>query len=252
MISERAFAKSFPWFWHELVPLLTPRFIGLFNEAYEQRLFDNRGKTLTSVPMALGIRAAIVAEFAFRGAQILHDAMLDPSTFLENPAIWQEAAVRAFEVIQRYEGTKPVSLDPLSQTEMSQGSALVLQYAALYSAFSSFDPIQFCPRFSGAGFLDAAEGDLGIGGTLIEVKTTTRKVSGKDLRQLITYLALDANANRLRWSRIGVFNPRRATLHVADVDALLLRLSGGKPRVDVLGELIAYVESSDLVADQGF
>ena len=202
--------------------------------------------------MVVGTRADIVAEFAFRGAQMLRVATLDPSTFLEDPAIWREAAVRAFEVIQRYEGIKPATLEPLSPTEMSEGSALVMQYAALYNAFSSFDQIEFCPRFPGAGFLNAAEGDLGIGRTLIEVKTTTRKVSGKDLRQLITYLALDANANNLRWSRIGVFNPRRATLHIADVDALLLRLSGGKPRVDVLADLIAYVESSDLVADQGF
>lgn len=252
MISERAFAKSFASFWQELVPLLTPRFVGLFNEAYERALVDETGTPLRAVPIEPGTRADIVAEFAFWGARLLHDGGMAPGGLLDDPAIVQEASRRAFEVVQQYEGAKPDVVRPLLHTELREGQALAKNYASLYRACDPIGHIDFGPRFQGCGFLNAAEGDLGIDGTLVEVKTTTRKVGGKDLRQLITYLALDAGAGRHRWTHISVFNPRRGTFHRAEADALLLRVSGGKPRVDVLCELVEFVQATELVNDRTF
>jgi hypothetical protein len=252
MISERAFAKSFASFWQELVPLLTPRFVGLFNEAYEKVLVDENGVALTDVPIAPDTRPDIVAEFAFRGAQLLQDSGRDLQTLLDDPATVTEASRRAFDVIQQYEGAKPDVIRPLLPSELQEGLMLAKNYAALYRACQPTARIEFCPRFQGCGFLNVAEGDLSIDDMLIEVKTTTRKVAGKDLRQLITYLALDTGAGHQRWSHIAVFNPRRGTLHRAEVDALLLRLSGGRPRVDVLAELVDFVQATELVIDHSF
>lgn len=252
MISERAFAKSFASFWQELVPLLTPRFVGLFNEAYKKTLVDETGRELHGVPIEPSTRADIVAEFAFWGARMMQESGRAPDGLLDDPAMVQEVSQRAFEVVRQYEGVKPDVVGPLHPTELRQGLALVKNYASLYRACQPTTRIEFGPRFQGCGFLNAAEGDLGIDGTLVEVKTTTRKVAGKDLRQLITYLALDAGAGRQRWSHVAVFNPRRGTLHRADVDALLLRISGGKPRVDVLGELVEFVQATELVNDWAF
>jgi hypothetical protein len=252
VISERAFAKSFASFWQELVPLLTPRFVGLFNEAYAKDLVDEAGTPLHAVPIEPGTRADIVAEFAFWGARLSHDIGRSPDGLLDDPATVKEASRRAFEVVQQYEGVKPDVIAPLLPTELHQGLALAKNYASLYRARQPTTRIEFSPRFQGCGFLNAAEGDLGIDKILVEIKTTTRKVAGKDLRQLITYLALDAGAGRQRWSHVAVFNPRRGTLHCSEVDALLLRISGGKPRVDVLGELVEFVQATELVNDRTF
>ncbi|KQW02807.1 hypothetical protein [Rhizobacter sp. Root1221] len=252
MISERAFAKSFASFWQELVPLLTPRFVGLFNEAYEQALVDEAGIPLQAVPIGPGTRTDIVAEFAFWGARLLHDRGMAAGGLLDDSAIVQEASRRAFEVVQKYEGVKPDVVRPLSASELREGQALARNYASLYRACDPNAHIDFGPRFQGCGFLNAAEGDLGIDGTLVEVKTTTRKVAGKDLRQLITYLALDAAAGHHRWTYVSIFNPRRGTCHRAEAYALLLRISGGKPRVDVLGELIEFVQATEFVNNQTF
>ncbi|WP_155633275.1 hypothetical protein [Burkholderia stagnalis] len=252
MISERVFAKSFNSFWQELIPLLTPRFVGLFNEAYRKDLVDKSGDLLRSIPIEAGTRADMVAEFAFWSARLLHGSGLAAESLLDQHEIVQKASRMAFEVVQKYEGVKPDVLEPLSPSELRQGVALTRNYASLYRACLPGNPIEFSPRFQGCGFLNAAQGDLGIGTTLVEIKTTTRKVSGKDLRQLITYLALDAGAGRQRWSHVAVFNPRRGTFHCAEVDALLLRISGGKPRVDVLGEIVEFVQATELVNDRMF
>ena len=69
-------------------------------------------------------------------------------------------------------------------------------------------------------------------------------------------MALDAASARPqsapRWSHIALFNPRRGSLHRAEVDALLLLLSGGKPRADVFAELIAFAESNEPAMEQRF
>ncbi len=252
MISERAFARSFTSFWQELVPLLTPRFVSLFNEAYAKALVDEGGSLLEVMPIERGIRADIVAEFAFWGARLSHEGGGTPGSLRDDPAIIQEASRRALEAVQRYEGVEPDVIHPLLPTELREGLALAENYTSLYRALQPISRIEFSPRFQGCGFLNAAEGDLGIDGTLVEVKTTTRKVAGKDLRQLVTYLALDAGAGSQRWSHVSVFNPRRGTFHRADVDALLFRISGGKPRVDVLSELVEFVQTTELVNDRPF
>lgn len=252
MISERAFAKSFSSFWQELVPLLTPRFVGLFNEAYRVGLVDEIGAPLETVPVESGIRADVVAEFAFWGARMLHEIGREADSLLSDPEVVQEASRMALEVVQKYEGEKPDVIGPLTPNELRQGQEIARNYASLYRACRPMARIEFCPPFQGCGFLNAAVGDIGIDGTLVEVKTTTRRVTGNDLRQLITYLALDAGSGCQRWSYVAIFNPRRGTFHRAEVDALLLRLSGGKPRVDVLGELVEFVQETSLVNDRAF
>ncbi|HIE4194478.1 MULTISPECIES: hypothetical protein [Burkholderia] len=232
--------------------MLTPRFVGLFNEAYRKELVDKSGDPLRAIPIVPGIRADMVAEFAFWAARLLHDSGRHADDLLDQAEIVQEASRMAFEVVQKYEGAKPDPIEPLTPPELSQGVALASNYASLYRACLPADDVEFSPRFEGCGFLNAAEGDLGINGTLVEIKTTTRNVSGKDLRQLITYLALDAGAGRQRWSHVAVFNPRRGTFHRAEIDALLLRLSGGKPRVDVLGDVVEFVQTTEFVNDRAF
>lgn len=252
MISERAFAKSFPSFWQELAPLLTPRFVGLFNEAYAKELLDDSGAPAAGVPIGPGTRADVVAEFAFWAARLCHEADVPLDQLPAHAALVQEASRRALEVVQRYEGAKPAALDPLRPDELTEGYSLTLSYASLYRALLPIAKVEFAPQFLGCGFLNAADGDIGVDGTLVEVKTTTRKVAGKDLRQLITYLALDVGAGRQRWTHIGIFNPRRGTFHRAEVDALLLRVSGGKPRIDVLGDIVEFVQATEAFKDRKF
>jgi hypothetical protein len=129
----------------------------------------------------------------------------------DEKALVATAGNEACELIQRYEGGQPAEVLPLSETERSEGLRLCARYDALYSVFPKGPALEFCPTFPGAGFLNSSEGDIGIGKSLIEVKTTTRKPAGMDIRQLMVYAALDANAGKKRWSDIGIFNPRRGT-----------------------------------------
>jgi hypothetical protein len=251
MISERTFAQSFDAFWHELLPLLTPRFMALFNEAYESILKDDAGRDFTVLPVRVE-RADIVAEFGFRAACIANLHKITVQNVFADTKLAASAESQALDLICRYEGSKPDEAPPLNDSEREEGLALALRYQNLYAAFPPNSVIQFCPQLCGAGFLNPCEADLVINDTLIEVKTTKKKPSGKDLRQLTTYLALDSGAQNRGWTHIGIFNPRRGTLHRAHVDPLMLRLSGGKPRSDVFADLVSFAESNDLPTERRF
>jgi hypothetical protein len=253
MISERTFVRSFGSFWHELLPLLTPRFVALFNEAYESVLRAESGQLLEILPVpADADRLDIVAEFAFRLARLqrIHAVVFDQ--IRSDESLLSKAESEALELIQRYEGGAPGEMIPLSRTERTEGLRLFERYGALSRVFSSEIAVEFCPTFPGAGFLNMSEGDIRIGDCLIEVKTTTKKPAGKDIRQLIVYAALDANARGRKLREFGIFNPRRGTLHRVEIAPLLLRLSGGKPSADVFADLIAFAESNEPAVERKF
>jgi hypothetical protein len=252
MISERAFARAFDSFWHELFPLLTPHFVAVFNEAYLEVLTDSVGNILPRLPIPDDIeRMDVVAEFSFRLAKELFNSGLELIDAGVEECI-ARAEKEALMVIEQFERESRATGFALSEGERQEGFRLCGRYSALYQRFSDSD-IEFCPRLPGAGFLDSAEGDLSLGDCLIEVKTTTRKTAGKDLRQLIIYVALNANAGHgNRWKRMGIFNPRRGTLQIAEIEPLILRLSGGVPRSDVLADLIGYLESNEPSLDMKF
>jgi len=253
MISERAFARSFNSFWNELLPLLNRNFVSIFNAAYQHSLVDSGGATPEIIPIPVTLEHPdIVAEFAFRLARLAYcDRIpLDQIELLE--AIVSEAKVEALSLIQKYEGEKADNNLVISQDEQAEGIRLCKRYQLLYAAFSNDSQVEFCPKFRGAGFLDSCEGDLGISNCLVEVKTTVRKSSSKDLRQILVYLALDANAGNKRWKELGLFNPRRGTLHRINIDVLVLRLSGGRPPSDVFSDLISFAELNELIVDKQF
>jgi hypothetical protein len=252
MISERTFARSFDSVWQEVLPLLTPHFVAIFNQAYEVALTNESGNELSVLPVDDGIEHPdIVSEFAFQLAKIACTKGLPLGLVAMDASLTETAEKNAVRLIERYEGSQPHKMAPMSEVERLEGFRLCERYSALYSVFPG-SPVEFNPRFQGAGFINASEGDISIGNCLVEVKTSTRKCRGRDIRQLIIYLALDANASGNRWSCVGVFNPRRGTFHRAEIDPLILRLSGGKPPSDVFAELVAFAESYEPAIERTF
>jgi len=250
MISERTFARSFESFWRELLPFLTPHFISLFNEAYGQELECPQWSSIAP-PSTLPIssHADIVAELAYQLARRAHLSKMGLDEILAKGAL-ASAEADALALIEKYQRRKvAVSLEPGEQEE-----AIVLceRYQALYSAFPPGTAVEFTPQIRGAGFVDSCEGDIAISNCLVEVKTTNRKPSSKDLRQVFIYIALDLNAGNDRWTEFAIFNPRRCTLHRAAIEPLTFRLSGGRPLIDVVSDLISFVESNEIIANDQF
>jgi len=253
MISERQLARGFSRFWQELLPLLTPRFIRLFNEGYVRPLKDLEGVDLKALPVGVeNENPALVAEMAFHLAKLARKELKSINEAAKSEDLVAAAKKSATELMDRYEGESKSDTFELSDAEAGEALKLASYYDRLYPVFGADSPVEFSPQIPGAGFIASCYGDLSIADTLFEIKTVNRNLSGKDFRQLIIYLALQASTGKRRWTSAGFFNPRRGVIAEFEIDPVLFRLSGGKTPSDVFGELVAFASSRQAIFDSRF
>ena len=160
-----------------------------------------------------------------------------------------EAYNRAIEFLRRYDtGTGEVVLNSY---EIDESIELAEQYNFFLGNLKSTE-IEFSPKIVGAGFLGVCTADLSVGTTLYEIKTVSRNISGKDIKQLLIYLALQYSTGQKRWDFAGFFNPRKALHYRFSVDHLIYRTSGGRATTEVFRDIIDFLSSRGVEIDTAF
>jgi len=253
MITERSFASSFAEFWQDLLPLLTPSCVHLLNAGHEEHLRDTTGCELGPVEAHPETRdAAIVTEFAYHLARCAFERGLSMSDAFGSDSIRQTAQEVAFRLVNRYEGRIVLPGTTLNDAELDEGLQLATRYEAFARIQGGLEACAFQVPIPGCGFLRACAADLVIDDFLVEVKTVKRTLAGKDIRQLIVYLALNNSCHPGIWQHAGFFNPRRSTFHRFRVQEFIGLISGGKSPVEVYTDLLEYTCSSDVQLDGVF
>ena len=253
MISERSFACSFSGFWSELLPLLTPSFVHMVNDGLMKELTDGYRVPIEAVAKSGETRnAAAVAEFAFVLAGRAADMKRAVDELYVDSGFRESVALSALEAVARYEGSSGRRVGSLSARESEEGVALARNYERFFEQRCGGHTIEFGPEIPGAGFLAACRADISVDTCLFEVKTVNRNLAGKDIRQLIVYLALQAATGQRRWRTGGFFNPRRAVYQEFEVDDLIARMTGGRSAGEVFQDLISFVCTRDLQLDTLF
>lgn len=252
MITERMLADSFPDFWKELLPLLTPSCVHLLNSGHRMHLLNEYGVALTFVESREQTRdSAIVSEFAYYLAKEAFSLSVSIQDAFNDYDLCNKAQNCAIGLVNMYEGASILPDTILNDSELEEGLELALRYEPFVRLLGTEKCIFQIP-IQGAGVLKACEADMAIGDCLIEIKTVKRSLAGKDIRQLIIYLALSAASHKTIWQNAGFFNPRRASYHKFRTTELIELLSGGKAAVDVFAELIDFICSSDVQLDSTF
>jgi len=253
MITERQFVSSFPDFWQELLPLLTPSCVHLLSAGHEERLQDESGVEINAVAAREETRdAAVVSEFAYHLAREAFQRALPVSDAFNDNTVRSVAQTSAFDLVNRYEGRNVLPDASLNAAELDEGMELAIRYESFARLYGGAERCAFQVPIKGCGFLHACSADLVIGDYIVEVKTVKRSLAGKDIRQLVVYLALSSVTHPYPWQHAGFFNPRRATFHRFRTHALIDLMSGGKSVVDVYTELLDFTCSSDVQLDSTF
>ena len=253
MITERMLADSFQDFWKELLPLLTPSCVHLLNSGHGMHLLNEHGDALAPVESREQTRdPAVVSEFAYHLAKEAFSRSLSVQDAFGDNDVCNNAQSCAVGLVNMYEGASVLPDTVLNVAELEEGLELALRYESFVRHFGNAERCIFQIPIQGAGFLKACAADMAIGDCLIEIKTVKRSLAGKDIRQLIIYLALSAASHETIWQHAGFFNPRRATYHKFRTTELIELLAGGKATVDVFAELIDFICSSDVQLDSTF
>lgn len=252
MISERTFAAFFSGFWTELLPMLTQSFVHMVNDGFNIPLTDKYGCPYDPVPKNPEIKdPSVIAEFAFYLARIAVKEKTSVEKIFSNRKFCKNAEQFALKIIAKYKGNKKPPRISLIEQELEEGFALAMNYQRFLKQRGQEQDIEFAPVIPGAGFLPLCKADLSIGNTLFEIKTVDRNLAGKDIRQIIIYLALQSATGERRWVSAGFFNPRRAIYHEFGVDDIVRRMSG-RSTIEVFQDLIDFICTRDVQIDMAF
>jgi len=224
----------------------------MMSETYRERLTDNVGFPLEPVKQRADTDRAVIAEFAFYLAKNAIENGITIRAAYNDPNLRIKAETTAGTAVRLYEGAVQYPASQLSDEDLAEGLLIAENYPEFFKEISNLGLPVFNPIIPGAGFLQTCQADIAIGRGLFEVKTVTRNIAGKDIKQLIVYLALQAATGERRWTVGGFFNPRKAEYHRFEVDELIAKISGGRSASEVYHTLIDFVCSWDVQIDTAF
>jgi hypothetical protein len=101
------------------------------------------------------------------------------------------------------------------------------------------------PRFPGCGMVDECEGDLLVSDALFEIKAGDRLFRAIDLRQVLTYLALNHAGGAFALRAVGLVNPRVGISFEMSRDEFCFEVSG-RHSTQLLDAIVHGIASGDV------
>lgn len=236
MIDATSFANSFNAFWHAYTPTCE-HFVRRLNLDGLNRFERPMPKSGTSK------RRALIAEYAFSlFIEEMKDNVVDGegrSGDAIKEAAWLATEMRlAPYVRQGLELNRNFNED--ESHEINEISNRLVRFFIEPNRL----PV-LRPRFSGCGFVDASEGDIIFGQTIYEIKTVDRPFRSNDIRQTITYAALNFASGQFEIRAVGLYNPRRSQFCDIDLDLVCSEISG-RPAQELLALVIQAISSGEI------
>lgn len=196
--------------------------LGRWTRKYSSSLKGNRG---------------VINEMTFRIFWRCRDHNVTPAELgIESTRL---AANEAVDFIRRFrEFSRSDVRDPIAE-EVEEAKELA---ARLQQFVDRCEPerVVVAPSFAGCGWVDECNGDMLIDSMLCEVKAGEHKFRSRDLRQVLTYAALNMASRDYNISSVCLVNPRLGVFLQEDLDELCQELSGSSAS-DVLGEIVSYI-----------
>lgn len=182
---------------------------------------------------------ALIAEFAFSlfAERMQRKAEKKSEEGIEEAA-WQATENRLAPFV-----TRGLSLSRELSSDEQQEVAHITK--SLIKFFESEKQMLIRPLFPGCGYIDASEGDVVIGSTLYEIKTVERAFRGADIRQLITYGALNFASTKYNITGFGLFNPRAGIFFEGNVEVICHEISG-KSSDELFSAVVQAISSGEL------
>lgn len=236
VIDAKKFATAYNAFWQNSAPT---------NDLFVRRV-NLGGYERWAPPLDTQdaeVRKALSAEYAFSLFAIRQDVRSRNDFELSKREVHFRALEQAKARLCRYV-PQGLELDlPLSKAEKVDAQNLARRLGRFFSPRRR--SVVARPIFPGCGYIDESEGDVLFGSTLFEVKAVDRMIRGVDLRQLLTYVALNFSAKKFGIDRIGWFNPRRGITAEFELEEICFSISGKRAAV-LLFEIVEAVSGGDI------
>lgn len=228
MISERKFSNTFSSFWKQLFPMGEP-FVRRLNLACERK-----APPLESTIPVNRDKRAVINELAFR---LFKEKSCKNKV---NKNRLDELSNDVISYIEKLTHTIP-KIDPLIQEELEEATDLADSLSSFFYT-PDLPLLKFWPSFRGCGSIQACKGDIIYKDKLAEVKAGNRHFRINDIRQVITYLALNFSSQQYVINNIELINPRTGLYFQAPVKTIIEECSGKLP-VDIFSDIVEFIST---------
>jgi hypothetical protein len=165
-----------------------------------------------------------------------------------NPSVSPETEANATSAARQLilgKNSSSTDTSPLNVEEMLDAKEQLTRLKIFFANKRGGAALELMPAFAGCGIVDSCNGDVYFGTSLFEVKAGDRNFRSIDLRQLLTYAALNYAQSKRRIEEIGLFNPRVGISFSMGIDELCLEVSG-HPASHTLSEIIRAISSGEI------
>ena len=232
MISETKFSRYSSSTWRSLTPTME-----IFVRKINLELYEREFPLLVS--NVDPSRRGFINEIAF---QLFAETRIIPFVTKEAE---ERATSRARQLILRIEESRPSDTSPLNFEEMRDAKEQLRRLGVFFENEAKGATLELSPAFAGCGIIDACEGDVYFENTLFEIKAGDRNFRSIDLRQILTYAALNYSQSMRTIDLVGLFNPRLGISFCMGLDELCLEVSG-RPASHTLSEIIRVISSGEM------
>lgn len=184
----------------------------------------------------------IVNEFGFDLARAAHQSKVQDTRKLDGD-VRAQAMQAAYKKIARYERKEIDAFAFLTVKEVAEADSIGMSILELVDYLPPTGPTIFSPTFRGCGFVDSCQGDLLDGRYLCELKAGDRNFRITDLRQLLTYAALNHLAPVQPVTHLALVNPRKGVIYTDTFDAIAWAASG-RSASDLVNAIVDVMSGS--------
>jgi len=186
-----------------------------------------------------GVRNSLISELSFRLYSKICNDEISLSDLLSDSALINLTADDVCRYISRLERSE-VALPKMIAGEINEAVALAKNLKNCMTYTNPGKSIITRPHFIGCGIVDNCEGDILVGTTLYELKNVERDFRLTDIRQLLTYCALNTASGRRDIDTVGLINARSGLSYKMNVNKLSF-LVAGVSSDELFGDVIRYI-----------
>lgn len=230
MMTEKKFATVFSAFWRDLLPG-TDRYVRRMNLALQRF-------ALSLDPLAPIEERGITNEMGFRlFCQMVADDQ-DSWTRLRQDVV-EQVASDTVNYIRRFRDSMSEGIRKPSKNAVQEAGQLAERLLGFLRVKPGWDRRICRPSFAGCGIIEECEGDVLLETALYEVKAGDRSFRAADVRQVLTYCALNYAKPKYNIDRIVLVNPRRGFFFEVSLDTMCRELAGANPGA-ILSDIVDF------------
>lgn len=236
MINEKQFAKYYISFWTNLLARQKKALV-MINDSLSHNFNDLHDSQTSSN------RRALINQSGFNLFKFSNKKQVNITKFIKDANNTQEVFDLTQAQLFAYLSKEDEDLKPLDDIEKNEAIYLGKNIEKYFYTKYKYSELLINPEIQGCGLINNCFADVIVGDTIYEIKASDLKIQQMDIRQLLTYCALNHSSGQYNIKNIGYYNPRTGQYFKMNIDEFCYFYSK-KNSVELLNEIVYFLSDT--------